>query len=54
MSREAVTFYSEATHVTAFALHGSTAVDKVIAHGLRGLVWPHCPVRYFVDEEEAL
>lgn len=54
VSREAVTFYSEATHVAAFALLGSTAVDKVIAHGLRGLAWPGCPVRYFVDEGEAL
>jgi len=54
VSREAVAFYSEATHVAAFALLGSTAVDKVIAHSLRGLDWPHCPVRYFVDEGEAL
>lgn len=54
VSREAVAFYSEASHVTAFALLGSTAVDKVIAHGLRGLEWPGCPVGYFVDEDEAL
>lgn len=54
VSREAVTFYSEASHVAAFALLGSTAVDKVIAHGLRGLDWPGCPVMYFEDEGEAL
>lgn len=54
VSREAVTFYSEASHVAAFALLGGTAVDKVIAHGLRGLAWPACPVRYFLDEGEAL
>lgn len=54
VSREAVTFYSEASHVAAFALLGGTAVDKVIAHGLRGLAWPDCPARYFVDEGEAM
>lgn len=54
VSKEAVTFYSEASTVAAFALLGRSPVDKVIAHGLRGLAWPHCPVRYFMDEQEAL
>ncbi|HEU4668939.1 MAG TPA: STAS/SEC14 domain-containing protein [Arthrobacter sp.] len=54
VSKEAVKFYSKASRVAAFALLGRTAVDKVIAHSLRGLAWPSCPVRYFVDEVEAM
>lgn len=54
VSKEAVTIYSEASRVAAFALLGSSAVDKVIAHGLRGLDWPGCPVEYFTDEGEAI
>jgi hypothetical protein len=54
VSKEAVAVYSEASTVAAFALLGRSPVDKVIAHGLRGLAWPECPVRYFVDEREAL
>ncbi len=54
MSREAVAFYSEASTVAAFALFGRSPVDRMIAHGLRGLAWPGCPVQYFEDEKEAL
>lgn len=54
VSKEAVAVYSEASTVAAFALLGRSPVDKVIAHSLRGLAWPNCPVRYFADEQEAL
>lgn len=54
VSREAIEFYSGATSVAAFALLGRSPVDKIIAHSLRGLTWPNCPSRYFVDEQEAL
>ncbi|UUL77974.1 hypothetical protein NG819_21695 (plasmid) [Pseudarthrobacter sp. Fe7] len=54
VSRDAVRVFSEAATVTAFAIIGSTAVDRVIAHGRRGLPAPLCPSRYFTDEQEAL
>lgn len=54
VSREAVRVFSEAATVTAFAVLGSTSVDRVIAHGRRGLPLPQCPSRYFSDEQEAL
>ncbi|WOH19486.1 hypothetical protein IRJ34_03945 [Paenarthrobacter sp. GOM3] len=54
VSREAVAVCSRATTIAAFALLGSTAVDMVIAHSPRGLPRPGCPVKYFVDEQEAL
>ncbi|WAJ34433.1 hypothetical protein OUO20_05735 [Arthrobacter sp. FX8] len=54
VSREAVRFFSEAATVTAFAILGNTPVDRVIAHGLRGLLAPGCPSRYFSDEQQAL
>ncbi|WP_347110829.1 hypothetical protein AAHB33_08780 [Paenarthrobacter sp. S56] len=54
VSREAVAVCSRATTVSAFALLGSTPVDMVIAHNPRGLPRPACPVKYFVDEQEAL
>ncbi|UUL75433.1 hypothetical protein NG819_14620 [Pseudarthrobacter sp. Fe7] len=54
VSREAFRFLSEAVTVTAFAILGCTEVDRVIAHGRRGLPEPQCPSRYFSDEIEAL
>lgn len=54
VSREAVRVFSEAVTVTAFAILGSTSVDRVIAHGRRGLPLPQCPTRYFTDQQEAL
>lgn len=54
VSRDAVRVFSEAVTVTAFAILGSTSVDRVIAHGRRGLPPPQCPSRYFTDEQEAL
>lgn len=54
VSRDAVRVFSEAVTVTAFAILGSTSVDRVIAHGRRGLPLPKCPSRYFTDEQEAL
>lgn len=54
VSREAVRVFSEAATVTAFAILGNTSVDRVIAHGRRGLPLPPCPSRYFTDEQEAL
>ena len=54
VSRDAVRVFSEAVTVTAFAILGSTSVDRVIAHGRRGLPLPQCPIRYFTDEHEAL
>lgn len=54
VSRDAVRVFSEAVTVTAFAIIGSTAVDRVIAHGRRGLPAPQCPSRYFTDEQEGL
>jgi hypothetical protein len=54
VTRDAVKFFSDATTVTAFAIVGSTSVDRVIAHGRRGLGDPDCPSRYFSDEQEAL
>ncbi|MGO4857062.1 DUF7793 family protein [Arthrobacter sp. 2MCAF14] len=54
VSRDAVRFFSEAATITAFAILGSTPVDRVIAHGRHGLPAPQCPTRYFSDEPEAL
>jgi hypothetical protein len=54
VSREAIGVYSSAMTVSAFAILGSTPVDRVIAHGLLGLPLPSCPSEYFTDEDEAL
>lgn len=54
VSREAIAFYSAASTVAAFALLGRSPVDRMIAHSLRGLAWPGCPVQYFEAEQEAL
>ncbi|ABK03535.1 hypothetical protein JOE40_001095 [Arthrobacter sp. PvP102] len=54
VSREAIRVYSSAATVSAFAILGSTPVDRVIAHGLLGLPLPACPSEYFTDEDEAL
>ncbi|MGN7201417.1 DUF7793 family protein [Arthrobacter sp. SAFR-044] len=54
VSRDAVEVLSRSTTVTAFAILGSTPVDRVIAHGMHGLPHPACPSRYFSDEQEAL
>jgi hypothetical protein len=54
VSRDAFRFLSDAPTITAFAILGSTPVDRVIAHGRRGLPLPQCPSRYFSDEQEAL
>ena len=54
VSREAISVYSSAVTVSAFAILGSTPVDRVIAHGLLGLPLPACPSEYFTDEDEAL
>lgn len=54
VSREAIEFYSEAATVSAFALLGRSPVDRMIAHSLRGLAWPGCPVQYFEAEQQAL
>ncbi|WP_400160394.1 hypothetical protein [Arthrobacter sp. BPSS-3] len=54
VSREAVRVFSEAVTVKAFAFLGRTPMDRVIAHGRRGLPLPLCPSRYFTDESEAL
>lgn len=54
VSREAISVYSSAVTVSAFAILGSTPVDRVIAHGLLGLPLPACPSEYFTDEAAAL
>jgi hypothetical protein len=55
ISREAISFYSESTTVRAFAVLGSTPVDRVIAHGLLGLPRPHqCPTEFFTDTQDAM
>ncbi|MBT2568100.1 hypothetical protein J7I84_16665 [Arthrobacter sp. ISL-85] len=54
VSRDAVEVLSRAATVTAFAILGSTPVDRVIAHGMHGLPQPQCPSRYFSDEQEAM
>jgi hypothetical protein len=54
VSREAISVYSEAATVRAFAILGATPVDRVIAHGMLGLPKPSCPTEYFTDEREAL
>jgi hypothetical protein len=54
VSRPAISLYSEAAAVTAFAVLGSTQVDRVIAHTLLRLAPPKCPTKYFTDEEEAV
>jgi hypothetical protein len=55
ISREAVSFYSESTTVRAFAVLGSTPVDRVIGHGLLGLPRPYkCPTEFFTDTQEAM
>ena len=54
VSREAISVYSEAATVKAFAILGSTPVDRVIAHGLLGLPRPQCPTQYFTDAQEAM
>jgi hypothetical protein len=54
VSRTAISHYSEAATVTAFAILGDTPVDRVIAHTLLRLAPPTCPTKYFTDEEEAV
>lgn len=54
VSREAIGVYSSAVTVSAFAILGTSPVDRVIAHGLLGLPLPVCPSRYFTDEDAAL
>jgi hypothetical protein len=55
ISREAISFYSESTTVRAFAVLGTTPVDRVIAHGLLGLPRPSlCPTEFFLDPQDAL
>lgn len=54
VTRDAVRFFTDAVTVRAFAILGSTAVDRVIASGRRGLGGPDCRSRYFSDEQEAL
>ncbi|MFF2317431.1 hypothetical protein ACFVTE_14320 [Arthrobacter sp. NPDC058097] len=54
VSREAVGVYSEAKTVRAFAILGSTPVDRVIAHGLLGHPKPECPTEYFTELNGAL
>jgi hypothetical protein len=54
VSREAIGVYSSAVTVSAFAILGTSPVDRVIAHGLLGLPLPACPSRYFTDEDAAL
>ncbi|MDQ0030823.1 DUF7793 family protein [Arthrobacter bambusae] len=54
IDRDAVRFFSEAVTIKAFAILGSTPVDRVIAHARHGLPAPQCPTRYFSDEQEAL
>jgi hypothetical protein len=54
ISRQAMAFHSAARTVTAFAVLGASPVDRVIAHGRRGLPLPPCPTRYFTDQEQAI
>jgi hypothetical protein len=54
VSREAIGVYSSAVTVSAFAILGTSPVDRVIAHGLLGLPLPACPSRYFTDEDAAI
>jgi hypothetical protein len=60
VSREAVSFYSEASAVRAFAILGSSPVDRVIAHRMLGLHrmlelhWPERPTQFFTDAREAM
>lgn len=54
VSRGAFQLFSDAATITACAILGGTPVDRVIAHGRRGLPPPQCPSRYFSDEQEAL
>ncbi|MBT2550842.1 hypothetical protein [Arthrobacter sp. ISL-65] len=54
VSRAAISLCSGGTPLTAFAILGRTAVDRVIAHSLIRLAPPECPVTYFTDEEEAV
>lgn len=54
VSRDAFRFFTDAATITAFAILGSTSVDRVIAHGRRGLPLPKCPSQYFTNEHEAL
>jgi hypothetical protein len=54
ISKEAISFYSDSTTVRAFAVLASTPVDRVIAHGLPGLLRPHrCPTKFFTDTQDA-
>lgn len=45
VSRSAISLYSEAAAVTAFAVLGITQVDRVIAHTLLRLAPPKCPTK---------
>jgi hypothetical protein len=49
-----ITLRPNARIVSAFAILGTSPVDRVIAHGLLGLPLPACPSRYFTDEDAAL
>jgi len=54
VSREAISFYSGASTIHAFAIVGATPVDRVIAHALRGLPQPPCPTQFFTSTQDAL
>ncbi|MFC9352850.1 hypothetical protein [Arthrobacter sp. NPDC057013] len=51
---EAVSVYSDAKTVRAFAILGSTPMDQDVVRGLLGHHKPACPTEYFTDLNSAL
>src|SRR5690349_20685831 len=54
IDREAMIPGTPSVTVTALALLGQNAVDRVVAHRLLGLASPQCPTGYFTHTQEAL
>lgn len=54
ISREPINVDAEAVTLTAFAIVGSSPVDRVIAHRLVRLSLPKCPSEYFADTPPAV
>lgn len=54
VSRAARAVFGDVSSVVAWALHGQTPVDRILAHFLLGAEFKSGPARYFTSETEAL
>jgi hypothetical protein len=54
VSRAARVVFSNVSSVVAWALHGQTPVDRILAHFILGAQFKSGPAGYFTSEAEAL